>query len=46
MCDMSDFFERLGKYWVMKDRDGAAWPVLYCPICGTKIDYTEKERKE
>ena len=45
-CTFDGMFEKMGKYWVIKDKDGAAWPVLYCPICGAKIDYGEEEKKE
>lgn len=47
-CDLSGFFERVNGIYVMKDRDGRVFPVLFCPFCGVKVDYDleEKEEKE
>ena len=49
MCDMSDFFERVGEVWAIRTRDGKQMlPVLFCPFCGNKIEYEHyrKENKE
>ena len=44
-CDLSDFFEMVDGVYVMKGKDGKAYPVLFCPFCGTAVDYDE-EKKE
>ena len=38
-CDLSDLFEMKNGVYVMRSRDGREYPVLYCPLCGTKVDY-------
>lgn len=45
-CDLSGFFETVNGVYVMKDRNGKLYPVLYCPFCGVKVDYDIKEEKE
>ena len=43
VCDLSNTFEKIGKYYMFRDKQGLDWPVLYCPICGKKIDYEKEE---
>ena len=38
-CDLSEFFERRGQFWVMVSKDGRELPVLFCPFCGERIPY-------
>jgi len=38
-CGLSDVFENVGGYWVVRAKDGSILPVFYCPMCGTRIDY-------
>ncbi len=44
-CDLSNFFERSGKWWFARGKDGEVIPILFCPVCGKKIDY-DSENKE
>lgn len=43
-CDLDDYFERVGRYWVFRDRNGDPLPVLFCPFCGERIDYGHEDK--
>ena len=46
-CDLSEFFDKVGEFWVFRAKDGRTLPVLFCPFCGERIPYGElKENKE
>ena len=42
-CGLDDLFEKKGRFWVVRTRDGTVLPVLFCPFCGERIDYKEGE---
>ena len=44
-CDMSDYFEKIGRYWVIRNKDGEPLPIFYCPFCGQKIDYDNEDKE-
>ena len=42
-CDLSDFFEEKGGVYFMRAKDGEVFPVLFCPLCGERIDYDKRK---
>ena len=40
-CGLDDIFEKVNGIYVVRAKDGTLIPVLFCPLCGTRIEYEE-----
>lgn len=38
-CNLDGVFEKVGELYVVRNIKGEPIPVLFCPMCGQKIDY-------
>lgn len=45
-CDLSNFFTRVGDIWVLEGKDGLVLPILFCPICGKRLNGEREEERE
>ena len=38
-CDNLDkYFKKSGRWWYTEGTDGMAIPILFCPVCGKRIN--------
>ena len=40
-CELDGVFEKVNGVYVVRTVTGEMLPVLFCPLCGTRIDYKE-----